>query len=270
MNSLVVLTFFLAGAAEIAIPLLLGYFIVRKFGLNWKIFVYGALFFILSQLIHIPLLYVLQPPYAEWVVSILPNPALALIAIALFLGLFAGVLEEGIRYLVFSRFFRREHIPLSRENGLLFGAGWGGIECIFVAFLVLAGMVGYITVTSGMLDPALLNATLTDPNAAASLAELVALTPLDILPGLLERMMTIILHIMWTLLVLLAVLKDRMAYLFAAIAYHGVVDVASVYLAGTFGIWPTEAAIVLFAALGAGILWWIWNGLGERREPDTT
>lgn len=270
MNLPVVLTFLLVGVAEIAIPLLLGYIVVRKFGLQWKIFVYGALFFILSQVIHIPLLYLLQPPYSEWVESILPDPALALVAIALFLGLFAGALEEGIRYLVFSRFFRRENIPQTRENGLLFGTGWGGIECIFVALLVFSGLVSYITVTSGMIDPAILNATLTDPSAAESLAELAALAPLDILPGLLERMMTIILHITWTLLVLLAVLKARMAFLIAAIAYHSVVDIAAVYMVGTFGIWPTEAAIVLFAALGAGILVWSWNAIGERSEPGTS
>lgn len=115
-------------------------------------------------------------------------------------------------------------------------SGWGGIECIFVAFLVLAGLAGYIAVTSGNPDPAFLNATLADPAAAESLAELSALTPLDIIPGLLERMMTIILHITWTLLVLMAVLGNRRVYLLAAIAYHSIVDVAAVYMVGTFGI----------------------------------
>lgn len=60
-----ILTFILVGLAEIVIPLLLGHVIVRRYGLQWKIFLYGALFFILSQVIHIPLLSLLQPPYAR-------------------------------------------------------------------------------------------------------------------------------------------------------------------------------------------------------------
>ena len=152
MSLVVILTFIVVIILEIAIPLLLGSVIVKKFNLHWIIFLYGALFFILAQVIHVPLLLILQPPYTAWVSSVTSDPAMIVAAVAILLGLFAGILEEGIRYLVFSRFFPRKSLPLDREDGLLFGTGWGGIECIFVAVLVALSLVNYILITSGALD----------------------------------------------------------------------------------------------------------------------
>ncbi|HUU74484.1 MAG TPA: YhfC family glutamic-type intramembrane protease [Methanoregulaceae archaeon] len=265
MSLTVTLTFALVVALEIIIPLALGYLIIRRYGLRWSIFLYGALFFILSQVIHIPLLYLAEPSYSEWIRSAIADPALALAALALFLGLFAGVLEECVRYLVFSRFFPRKKINLTREHGLLFGAGWGGIESIFVALLVLQSMILYIVLTSGGPEALLINATIGDPSQMAALESIKALTPTDILPGLFERIMTITLHIAFTMLVLLAVARARLLYLLAAIAWHTVMDFFAVYIALMYGIWPSEAILAVNAVLGIAVIWGIWKAM-ERRE----
>jgi uncharacterized membrane protein YhfC len=269
MNLAVVLTFIFVVVLEIAIPLLLGYVIVRKFGLRWGIFFYGALFFILAQVIHIPLLLILQPSYTAFVSSITSDPAVVLAALAIFLGLFAGILEEGIRYLVFSRFFPRKSLSLDRENGLLFGAGWGGIECIFVAVLVVLSLVNYILITSGALDAVLANTTLIDPAQLAALDVIRNLAPLDILPGLFERIMTLTLQITFTLLVLFAVLKGRILFFFAAVGWHTVIDAVAVYAAPMYGIWPTEAFLAFNALAGIGVLYWVWMRLGDEPAGES-
>lgn len=264
MSLAVILTFIFVILLEIAIPLLLGYALIKRFGLRWGVFLYGALFFILSQVIHIPLLLVLQQPYTEWMSSITSNPAIVLAAVAVFLGLFAGILEEGIRYLVFTRFFPRKGLARSRDQGLLFGAGWGGIECIFVAVLVTFSLINYIMITSGSLDALLVNTTLLDPAQLAALETIRNLSPLDILPGLLERIMTLILQITFTLLVLFAVVRGRILFLFAAAGWHTLVDAIAVYMSQMYGIWPTEAFIALNATAGIGVLYWIWKELGDQ------
>lgn len=266
MNIMVILTFAFVVLAEIAIPLILGYYIIKKFDLGWNIFLYGALFFILSQVIHVPLLMLLEPPYSEWVRSVLPDPTMALAALALFLGLCAGIVEEGIRYLVFSLFFPARRLLLSRENGLLFGVGWGGVESIIVALLVLQSMILFIVFVSG--NSGMISAILTDPQQLAAVGTLSSLTPLDIIPGLFERIMTITLHIAFTLLVLYSVVRLEWRFLLAAIAWHSSVDFVAVYIARLYGIWPTEGILALNAILALLVILWIWKMMGRDRVAE--
>ncbi|NLM28855.1 MAG: YhfC family intramembrane metalloprotease, partial [Methanomicrobiales archaeon] len=105
MDPLVVAAFAVAILLEIAIPLALGYWIVRKFGVPWRIFGLGALFFIAVQVIHAPLTIVTQGPLY---VAALPFGTTAAVALlALYLGLLAGLFEEVGRYLVYRYYFRR-------------------------------------------------------------------------------------------------------------------------------------------------------------------
>jgi uncharacterized membrane protein YhfC len=265
MSLAVILTFILVIVLEIVIPLLLGYYIVKRFGLRWMIFFYGALFFIFAQIIHIPLLYLIQPWFTEWLMSLTADPGLILAGLAIFLGLMAGIIEELIRFLAFSRFFPRRALILSRERALLFGAGWGGIESIFVGLALVITLINYVLLTSGTLESILLAANITDPAQLAALDLMKNLTPGDIIPGLFERVMTLILQITFTMIVFMAVLKARRIFLLAAIVWHAVLDAVVVFSAPTYGIWPTEAFIAANAVFGLAVINWIWHSGGEQR-----
>ena len=258
MDPLVVATFAVVALLEIVVPLALGYWIVKRFGASWKVFALGALFFIVVQIIHTPLVLVTQNPLY---LALLPSGATtALAGLAVYLGLMAGLFEEVGRYLVYRYLFRRQEIPLTRENGLLFGTGWGGVESMIVAFLVLTSMLSYIALTgegSMLFIP-------DDPTVQAQVDALQALTPLDILPGLAERMMTITLHIAWSLMVLAAVVYGKKALLALAILWHAAVDAAAVYLAQTQGILVTEAVVFVFAVIGLVYIFWEWRRMGAR------
>jgi uncharacterized membrane protein YhfC len=265
MSLAVILTFILVIVLEIAIPLLLGYYIIKRFGLRWMIFLYGALFFILAQIIHIPLLYFIQPGYTEWLISVTSDPVLILAGLAIFLGIMAGVIEELMRFFAFSRFFPRRALILSRERALLFGAGWGGIESIFVGLALVITLINYVLLTSGTLESILLAANLTDPAQLAALDLLKNLTPGDIIPGLLERVMTLILQIAFTMIIFVAVLKARRIFLLVAIGWHAALDAIAVFSGPTFGVWPTEAFIAANAVFGLAVIYWIWHSGGEER-----
>ncbi|HOI13559.1 MAG TPA: YhfC family glutamic-type intramembrane protease [Methanoculleus sp.] len=258
MDPLVVATFAVVILLEIAVPLALGYWIVRRFGVPWRIFGLGALFFIVVQIVHAPLVLVTQTPLY---LAVLPmGTTVAFAVLAVYLGLMAGLFEEIGRYLVYRYYFLRREIALTRENGLQFGAGWGGVESIFVALIVLTSMISYIVITS---DGSMLPLP-DDPLVQAQIEALRSLTPLDILPGLAERMMTITLHIAWSLLVLAAVVYDRKALVALAVLWHAAVDTVAVYLAQTQGILVTEAAVFIFAVIGVAYIFWEWRRMGVR------
>jgi uncharacterized membrane protein YhfC len=258
MDPLVVATFAVVALLEIIVPLALGYWIVKKFGVSWRVFVLGALSFIVVQIVHAPLVLVTQTPLY---LAVLPFGTTAAVAVlAVYLGLLAGLFEEIGRYLVYRYIFRRQEIPLTRENGLQFGAGWGGVESMIVALLVLTSMLSYIAVTS---DGSMLFLP-DDPAIQAQVEALRALTALEILPGLAERMMTIVLHIAWSLMVLAAVVYGRKALLALAIIWHAAVDAAAVYLAQTQGILVTEAAVFVFAVIALAYLFGEWRRMGVR------
>ncbi len=258
MDPLVVATFAVVVLLEIIVPLALGYWFVKKFGLSWRVFALGALFFVVVQVVHAPLVILTQTPLY---LAVLPFGTTAAIAVlAVYLGLMAGLFEEVGRYLVYRYLFGRQKIPLPRENGLLFGTGWGGVESMIVALVVLSGMVSYIVLTGdGGAIP-----LPDDPAVQAEIEAVRALTPLDILPGLAERMMTITLHIAWSLMVLAAIVYGQKALLALAILWHAVVDAAAVYLVQTQGIWVTEAMVFVFAVLALAYIFWEWRRMGVR------
>lgn len=258
MDPLVVATFAVVALLEIIVPLALGYWIVKKFGVPWRVFVLGALFFIVVQIVHAPLVFVTQAPLYLAVLPFGTTTAVAVLAV--YLGLMAGLFEEIGRYLVYRYLFPRREIPLTRENGLQFGAGWGGVESMIVALLVLTSMLSYIAITSNGSMLFLPD----DPAVQAEIEALRALTPLDILPGLAERMMTIVLHIAWSLMVLASVVYGRKALLALAVIWHAAVDAIAVYLAPTQGILVTEAAVFVFAVIGVAYILREWRRMGTR------
>jgi uncharacterized membrane protein YhfC len=259
MNTAVVATFAMVILAEILVPLGLGYWITRRFGVSWRVFLVGAAGFLGVQILHTPLVLLTQGPIFLWLQGASGSQAAAVALLAVYLGLLAGIFEEVGRYLLFRFWFPRKGYALSRENGLMFGAGWGGVESIIVALLVLSTLASYLVLST--LSPELAGVP-DDPAALAQGEALLALTPLDILPGLFERLMTITLHIAWSVLVLAAVVFRRPVLLAAAVLWHAAVDTVVVWLSQTAGILATEVALALFTALGVGVLWYTWKRLG--------
>jgi uncharacterized membrane protein YhfC len=260
MDTLVVATFAAVILLEIAIPLGLGYWIARRFGVSWKIFGLGAGFFIAVQLIHTPLVLLTQGPLYLFLQGIVTDETTIIVILALYLGLLAGLFEELGRYLVFRSFFPAKGIALSRENGLMFGAGWGGIESMIIALLLLSTMVTYIALSTSP-DP--LAGFPADPVALEQVNAILGLTPAEILPGLLERMMTITLHITWSVMVLAAVVYRQRGLLALAVLWHTGVDFLAVYLAQTEGILAVELSLAFSAVLGLFYLRYEWRRLGE-------
>lgn len=257
MDVLVVVAFFLAGLFEIALPIVLGFWLVKRFRLSWRVFAFGMLFFVLVQVLHIPLVFGTQPSLMAWLGQTGLGETLNFAVLGIFLGILAGLFEEVGRFLVFKHFFKRKNIDLSRKNALLFGAGWGGIEAIAVGGIVLLTMLSYMTVEPlTEQDISDMNVAyggvLTEEDAVAIKEEvdaLVNLKPWEPFLGLAERMMTMALHIAWTLMVLSAVVTGRKRMLWLAIFMHAAVDALAVFIALSYGVVLVEAVLLGFAVV---------------------
>jgi uncharacterized membrane protein YhfC len=235
------------------LPLFVGWFIRRRYGVGWGVFALGAATFVASQIVHIPLNMALgligNPPHG---VALWPLPAIALVA-----GLSAGLCEEGARWIVLTFFAKRTR---GWRAGLQFGAGHGGIEAIIFGALVLVNAVSMIALSTG--DPARLG--ITGANAeqvAAARAAYWATPPYMFFIGGLERVFAITMQIGLASLVMAAVVRKQPLYLLAAIAFHTAVDFWAVWAMPQFGAWAVEAGAALAALFS---LWVIWR----LREPE--
>ena len=239
------------------LPILLGIVLSRKWKVSGKLWLAGAAAFVASQVVHLPLNWaigLIGPPRGAGLLSL---PAMALVA-----GLSAGVCEEVARYVALGVVLRK--IRHSFQEAVQYGAGHGGIESMILGALVAIGLVLMIVIhySSGALglQGEALQQTLEG-------ADKFWRTPWHFpLAAALERVLTICAHIGMSVLVMRAIACRNLAWLFAAIVAHTVLDGVALAASMRLGIWWTE---VLLAGM-AGVLLAITWRLGKADWPDRT
>lgn len=242
----------------IAVGILFGVLIARKFKLRARLWWIGAAGFVLSQVGHIPFnAFVTQlfaqgtlpPPAPEW--SNLFN--------AVFLGLSAGLFEELTRAGIF-RWWAKD--ARSWRKAVLLGAGWGGIEAILLGGLSLYTFV-YMTALQGI---DLTN--LVPPEQLALAQEQMAAYwatewPVRLLGGL-ERLLTIPIHISLAVIVLQAFSRrgSRLpgwVWVVLAVLWHALLDAVVVYFsrvwaAQEWSLYALEGLVAIFSLLSIAII----------------
>ncbi|HHB91496.1 MAG TPA: YhfC family intramembrane metalloprotease, partial [Anaerolineae bacterium] len=128
MNDPLTFTYPLSALLAIAMPILVGVFLAKKYGLTWKLFLYGAAAFVLAQLAHIPINLVLQ----KFIPALGPDGNL--LAKAVVLSFTAAITEEPARYSVLKG---KLSWARSWKEALMFGAGHGGLESILIGMSLL-------------------------------------------------------------------------------------------------------------------------------------
>ena len=225
----------------IVLPILLWIYFRRKFALSWKLILAGALTFITSQVLHIPLVFGMN--------SFLQT--LPLLANAIILGLLAGVFEETARYILFKFILRNTK---SWKEGILVGLGHGGIEALLLGILAAVGfatMIGYRSIDLS-----------TVPGIPADQLELARQqveaywsAPWYIaLLGFVERVFAICLHVSLSVMVLYAIVYGKPVWFWLALLWHAFVDAVAVYVGQQIGILAVEGFVAVFAIISVWIL----------------
>lgn len=246
---MLVLTHALNALLMVLLPVALALVLWRRTDASFGLWAVGAVTFVLAQVVHIPLNLGVARLFSS---GVLPKPsdAVTVWLLPLALGLSAGVCEETARYVA----FRLRTSARAWSDGMMMGAGHGGIEAIVLGLLAGLGYVNLLLLRST--DPASLGVP---PEQVALVTEQVtaywSTHPLMSLLGAVERAFAITAHLAMSLLVLQAV-RRSIAWLFAAIAFHTLLDAAAVAIA-PHSVLGAEAAIGVCALLAAAIVWWL-------------
>ena len=234
----------------LVIPLGLGVFLYRRLKADWRIFGLGMLTFIGSQVLHIPFNNWTLLPILEnlGVGPSLPPGSLQLALFALVVGLSSGVFEETARYIVYSRWLEEAR---SWKDGLMFGAGHGGVEALIIGVIVLLAFLQALTIRNGdmsQLPPDQLEAALAFSDAYWSNPWYFYLLPL------MERISAIIFHLSASLLVMQAFTRRKISWYLAAVLLHTFFNAAAVYALVTWGEYVSELMLLIFALFSFWII----------------
>lgn len=233
------------------LPLFIGWWLRRRYGAGWALFGIGALTFIASQVVHLPVNWALGLLGGGRSVALWPLVWMALVA-----GLTAALSEEGARYLVLRFWLKRAR---GWHDALQFGAGHGGVEAIIVGLLAILSLASMILLAT--VDPAALGVPASDAGQVQAAVSLYWGMPwYTPLYGGLERVFAITFHIALAVLVMRSVTRRQIGYLVAAIALHTAVNAWAVWAAATLDVFWVEGGLGLFALLALAIIW-------QLREP---
>ena len=244
MNILFI-TYPLSGILIITLVFALAIFLIRKYSLRWRFFFIGAIGFLISQIFHIPFNFlVLNPLIQDQIQPSLPK-VLGLAVTALLLGLSAGLFEEFTRYGLYRWWVKDAR---SWAKGVLLGTGWGGIEAILVAGIILATFFQMIALQGVDLSSVV-------PAEQIELAQQQVESYWSIpwhlsLLGFVERAFTIPIQISLSVLVLQAFTRGQSRWLWFAIGWHTLIDSAAVFV---LTMWKDFAWIFYAVEVLAGI-----------------
>lgn len=180
----------------------------RRPGVTWGLIGAGALAFVASQVVHLPLNWALGLLGGARGVALWPLPLMALVA-----GLSAGISEEVARYLVL-RYWRREARSWVQAVG--FGAGHGGIEALLLGLLVAVNFVAMVGLRGMDLGALGLSGEMLEQAQAQVEAFWAAPWYLPLLGGL-ERVLAIVIQIALSMLVVRALAHRNTGWLLVAI-----------------------------------------------------
>jgi uncharacterized membrane protein YhfC len=231
----------------IIMPLVLARFIARRRRVGWGLFAMGAVTFIASQIGHIPFNWLVLQRFA-----LLPADTAVLsnlIILALFVGLSAGVFEEGARYLTY-RYWATE--ARTWGKGLMLGAGHGGAEAIILGLL---GGVNFV-VLAAMRNGAFLDQIPAEqlPLLEAQLTTMFTAPWYSVLLGAAERLFALSAHLAMSLLVMQVFTRGQIRWLFASILWHTLLNAAAVIAVSTWNVYITEAIVGLMALFSLAII----------------
>ncbi len=245
----------IAAGFEVLFPLVIAWFAWRHLRVAWRYFAYGAVIFLIFQLIsRVPLVMALQGMLATQ----LQASRMWLLGWIAGLSLSAGLAEEIGRYLGYRWLFREEK---TWARAVMYGLGHGGLESmVLVAGLTLMGLINLIALST--MDISTLPLTAEQQEQIRQQLAAVAAQP-DWLPlvGAWERLWTLPVHVALSVMVLQVFRRGQAWWLWLAVAAHTLVNLVAVGMAPVFGlqgmdaIWAPEIVVTIAGMAGMWVIW---------------
>lgn len=232
----------------------------RRLDTRWSTWGWGALSFVGSQAVRLPLLIgvtiAAQSSFPD------ADPELVFWINLAVLCLTSGLFEESARYVVLRWVARKAR---SWNEAVMFGAGHGGSEAIIV---VVLGAIN-VAVLLVMGDALLAQMEAAAPEQAAALrAQIDTVRTLPWLNAVLtiwERVMAVALHIALSTLVMRAVREGRWLPWAVAVLWHAGFNAIALIALRYGGAVAAEGALTVASVLTAYVL---WRGYRGSRQPQ--
>lgn len=257
---MVVLAFSLSVALMVLLPVGLVVLFRRHYRAALMLFVVGSLTFAGSQAVHIPL--------NNWLADSSWLPASGLLEgrplwrAALIMGLTAGLCEELARAAGYALMRRARRI----EDAVMLGLGHGGIESMVFGGALTAATISSLSSLRN-LDMSSLELSRAQMVALSQQLELFTSSPWLALTPLLERLLAIGAHVVFSLMVLQMFRRRRVWWLGLAVLYHAVIDAAAVIAVNQMSNpWLIEAVLLGVALPGYIWAWIYWRRSARVRE----
>lgn len=239
----------------VAMPVGLAIYLTRRWKPGWRLWLIGAVTFIVSQVGHIPFNIAVSAILNKTSMVDWPKSYQTLFN-AVFLGLSAGLFEELFRYGMF-RWWAKD--ARSWKKGILAGAGHGGAEAIILGILVFVTFMQLAAYRNIDLSTVIPAAQL--DLAQTQVAAYWSATWYASLLGAVERLFTIPVQIALSVIVLQTFTRKQWFWLWLAFFYHALIDASTVYLLKPLGMYWTEALVGGYAVLSVIIIF-------SLRQPD--
>lgn len=228
-----------------------------KCGQGFKPVITGAACFLVGSVLLERLLHMA-------VFSLFPTLVYNTAAYVAYGALAAGVFEEVARYVGLSLLCKNERPNLN--TGLGYGIGHGGVEAlVIVAPYCINNFIVVLQLFLGNGEALLASVPAENQALAAQQLQAVAATsPLEMLVPGIERLITIIFHIVLSILVWMVVTgRLKKLWLLGAILLHAAADVGAVlYQRGILSIWAAELYMAVFVLL---VCWLVLQLLRKTR-----
>lgn len=236
----------------IGVPVLLAWWLVKKYGLNWKTVGIGAAVFVVFAI-------VLEPIAHQLVLKGPNGPAIQgnVWLYALYGGCMAALFEETGRFIGMKWLLKDQ--PSGARSGVGYGIGHGGAEMILVyGFTMISNLALSALINTGQADTLLAGVPAeSQGQVQAQFAALESLGAGSILLGLWERASALILQLGLSLIVWTAVRRGGKWLWLLAAAYllHFLADATVVVLAKSVSMLAVEA-VVFALAVAVGAIGW--------------
>lgn len=256
----------------IGLPIALAFFVTRRFKVSWWVILTGVVTFIVSQVIHYPVLTKIYSLLNDGVLP-LPSEKWIPLVIAVLVGFLAALFEEGARYFGFL-VVRKKTKSISSAIGL--GIGHGGMESIAIAawpyWPIFAGvLIQFLFIVFYNPGTQIAKGVSSD-EVQYVLAQIsqVWSSPwhVGILPGL-ERVIAISTQILLSVLVWKAIRNHSFLWFALAFLYHLLVDGVTVYLQYIgWGTWAIEGILAIFLLANLYLLYYFWKEENAKTEEE--
>ncbi len=243
-----------------ALPIAL-FVALRRRGVARRLVGVGALTFVASQVVHVPLL-LGATALAKHVLTWHPTGWTKDLFNAAVLGLFAGVCEEVARWAVLRTWLRDAR---SFRDAVGFGAGHGGCEALLVALLAAVTFVAMLWLRGGGLAHLHLPPEVADKARGQVETYWSAPAYLPFL-AVLERAVALVAQVAMATVVMQCFARGRLWPLALAVAMHAILDGAAVLAIAHLGAVRTELVLAASVPINLGVLAWSRRVL-TRRTP---